>query len=336
LKSPGAFGDLGSAVIGYLIQRLLQAAVVMLVISALVFIGVFAIGNPIDVLISPDATQDIRQATIESYGLDQPLWWQYLRFLGRLAQGDLGRSFVYNMPVLELILSRLPATLELTLAAVLAATVIGVPLGMYAGYRPQSPASRLIMGLSILGFSVPTFWIGLVLILTFAVWLGAFPAGGRGETLTVLGIEWSFLTWNGLRHLFLPALNLSLFKLAMMVRLARSGTREVMLTDTVKFARAAGQSEWTILRRHVAPLIAIPIVTVFGLEFGSTLAFAVVTETIFSWPGLGKLIIDSIQSLDRPVMVAYLMLVAFLFIMINFLVDITYTALDPRLRRGRA
>jgi peptide/nickel transport system permease protein len=323
-------------VIGYLIQRLLQAAVVMLVISALVFIGVFAIGNPIDVLISPDATQDIRQATIEQYGLDQPLWWQYLRFLGRLAQGDLGRSFVFNMPVLELILSRLPATLELTLAAVLAATLIGVPLGMYAGYRPQSPASRVIMGLSILGFSVPTFWIGLVLILTFAVWLGMFPAGGRGETLAVFGIEWSFLTWNGLTHLFLPALNLSLFKLAMMVRLARSGTREVMLTDTVKFARAVGQSEWTILRRHVAPLIAIPIVTVLGLEFGSTLAFAVVTETIFSWPGLGKLIIDSIQSLDRPVMVAYLMLVAFLFIMINFMVDITYTALDPRLRRGRA
>ena len=308
----------------------------MLVISALVFIGVFAIGNPIDVLISPDATQDIRKATIEHYGLNQPLWWQYLRFLGRLAQGDLGRSFVFNMPVLELILSRLPATLELTLAAVLAATLIGVPLGMYAGYRPQTPASQLIMGLSILGFSVPTFWVGLVLILTFAVWLGAFPAGGRGETLAVLGIEWSFLTWNGLTHLFLPALNLSLFKLAMMVRLARAGTREVMLTDTVKFARAAGQSEWTILRRHVAPLIAIPIITVIGLEFGSTLAFAVVTETIFSWPGLGKLIIDSIQSLDRPVMVAYLMLVAFLFIMINFMVDITYTALDPRLRRGRA
>jgi peptide/nickel transport system permease protein len=259
-----------------------------------------------------------------------------VRFLGRLAQGDLGQSFVFNKPVLELILSRLPATLELTLAAVLGATLIGVPLGMYAGYRPQTPASRLIMGLSILGFSIPTFWIGLVLILTFAVWLGAFPAGGRGETLAVLGIEWSFLTWNGVTHLFLPALNLSLFKLAMLVRLARAGTREVMLTDTVKFARAAGQSEWTILRRHVAPLIAIPIVTVFGLEFGSTLAFAVVTETIFSWPGLGKLIIDSIQSLDRPVMVAYLMLVAFLFIMINFLVDITYTALDPRLRRGRA
>lgn len=322
--------------VGFLIQRVFQAAIVMLIISALVFVGVFAIGNPVDVLISPDATQQIRLDTIKRYGLDLPLWQQYLNFLGRLTQGNFGRSFVFNMPVLELILSRLPATLELTLAAVIGATLIGVPLGMYAGYKPDSPISKLAMGLSVLGFSVPTFWIGLVLILVFAVNLGVLPAGGRGDTVTVLGVPWSFLTLDGLSHLFLPALNLSLFKLAMMMRLARAGTREVMLTDTVKFARAAGESERTILLRHVLRLISIPIVTVFGLEFGSTLAFAVVTETIFSWPGIGKLIIDSIQSLDRPVMVAYLMLVAFLFIMINFLVDIAYAALDPRLRTGRA
>jgi len=322
--------------LGFLIQRLLQAAVVMLVISALVFIGVFAVGNPIDVLISPDATQQIRLDTIARYGLDQPLWQQYLSFLDRLVHGNLGRSFVFNIPVLELILSRLPATLELTLAAVLGAILLGVPLGMYAGYRPDSPVAKLAMGLSILGFSVPTFWIGLVLILTFAVTLGWLPAGGRGETRILFGVEWSFLTLEGLKHLFLPALNLSLFKLAMMMRLARAGTREVMLTDMVKFARASGQSEWTILTRHVLRLISIPIVTVIGLEFGSTLAFAVVTETIFSWPGVGKLIIDSIQSLDRPVMVAYLMLVALFFIILNLLVDIAYAALDPRLRARRS
>ncbi|MBL8669704.1 MAG: ABC transporter permease, partial [Alphaproteobacteria bacterium] len=303
--------------------------------SALVFLGVFAVGNPIDVLISPDATQQIRADTIARYGLDLPLWQQYLAFLGRLLEGNLGRSFVFNIPVLDLVLSRLPATLELTLAAVLGATLIGVPLGMYAGYRPDSPLSKVAMGVSVLGFSVPTFWIGLVLILTFAVWLGWLPAGGRGATVAVLGVEWSFLTLDGLAHLLLPALNLSLFKLAMMMRLARAGTREVMLTDTVKFARASGQSDWTILRHHVLRLISIPIVTVFGLEFGSTLAFAVVTETIFSWPGVGKLIIESIQSLDRPVMVGYLMLVAFLFIMINLLVDVAYAALDPRLRARR-
>lgn len=322
--------------LGVLLQRLMQAALVMLVISALVFIGVFAVGNPIDVMLSPDATQQIREETIARYGFDQPLWKQYLAFLGRLLQGDLGRSFVFNMPVLDLILSRLPATLELTLLAVFGATLIGVPLGMFAGYRPDHPLSRIAMGVSVLGFSVPTFWIGLVLILTFAVWLGWLPAGGRGDTVSLFGIEWSVLTANGWSHLLLPALNLSLFKMAMMMRLARAGTREVMLGDTVKFARAAGESEATILRRHVLRLIAIPLVTVFGLELGSTLAFAVVTETIFSWPGLGKLIIDSIQSLDRPVMVAYLMLVALLFIVINLLVDVAYAALDPRMRTRRA
>ncbi len=322
--------------LGFVIQRLLQAVTVMMVISFLVFLGVYAIGNPIDVLISPDADQRVRELVIRQYGLDLPLWQQYLGFLTRLVTGDFGRSFVFNMPVLQLILSRLPATLELTLAAVLGATLLGVPLGMYAGYRPDGLASRLIMGLSILGFSVPTFWVGLVLILTFAVALGWLPAGGRGDTAMLFGVSWSFLTLDGLHHLFLRALNLSLFKLALMIRLARAGTREVMLTDTVRFARAAGESEWTILSRHVLRLIAIPLVTVFGLEFSSTLAFAVVTETIFSWPGIGKLIIDSIASLDRPVMVAYLMLVAFLFIMINFLVDIAYAALDPRMRVRRA
>jgi peptide/nickel transport system permease protein len=320
---------------GYIIQRLIQSGFVMLAMSALVFLGVYAIGNPIDVLISPDATQDIREATIRHYGLDQPLWRQYLAFLGRLLQGDLGRSFVLNIPVLHLVLSRLPATLELALTSVLIGAFIGIPLGIYAGYRPESPVSKAIMAASVLGFSVPTFWVGLILILTFAVNLDWLPAGDRGPTIEVFGVGWSFLTWEGLRFLALPAINLSLFKLAMLIRLSRAGTREIMLSDTVKFARAAGLTDFTILRRHVLRLISIPLVTVFGLEFGSTLAFAVVTETIFSWPGVGKLIIDSITSLDRPVMVGYLILVAFLFVTINLVVDLTYAVLDPRLRRGR-
>ena len=319
--------------IGFVLRRLLQAVAVMLVMSVLVFLGVYAIGNPIDVLISPDATQEIREQLIARYGFDRPLHEQFLSFLWRVLHGDLGRSLVFNMPVMDLILSRLPATLELTLAAVLGAAVIGVPLGMYAGYRPEGFAARTIMAASIIGFSVPTFWIGLVLIFTFSVSLGWMPAGGRGETVSVLGIGWSVLTPNGLWHIALPAVNLSLFKLALMIRLARAGTRETMLSDTVRFARATGQRETTILGRHVFRLIAIPIVAVFGLELGSTLAFALVTETIFSWPGLGKLIIDSIFSLDRPVMLAYLILVAFLFITINFVVDIVYVGLDPRLRR---
>lgn len=321
---------------GFIIQRILQALLVMLAMSMIVFVGVYAVGNPIDVLINPDAPNDIRQATIERYGLDRPLYEQYLIFLGNILRGDLGRSFVFNLPVLELILARLPATLELALTAVLVGTLVGVPLGIYAGYRPESPLARAIMAISILGFSVPTFWIGILLILTFAVHFGVLPAGNRGPTVEVFGIGWSFLTLEGLKHMLLPALNLALFKLALMIRLARAGTREIMLSDTVKFARAAGLSDGTILRRHVLKLISIPIVTVFGLEFGSTLAFAVVTETIFSWPGVGKLIIDSIGNLDRPVMVAYLVLVALLFVTINLIVDLTYAVLDPRLRRGRA
>lgn len=322
--------------LAFIIQRLMQAAVVMLVISALVFIGVYAVGNPIDVMIAPDVTQEIREQVIRAYGFDLPLWQQYGIFLQRLATGDFGRSFVYNMPVLDLILSRLPATAEITLAAVFGATLIGVPLGMFAGYAPHSAVSKTIMGVSVLGFSVPTFWIGLILIFVFAVNMGVLPAGGRGETVTLFGVEWSFLTANGLMHMLLPSINLALFKMALMIRLARAGTREVMLTDTVRFARATGESEWTILRHHVLRLIAIPLVTVFGLELGSTLAFAVVTETIFSWPGVGKLIIDSISTLDRPVMVAYLMLVALLFITINLTVDIAYAALDPRLRARKS
>lgn len=320
--------------IAFIVRRIWQAMLVMLVMSMLVFLGVFVIGNPVDVLISPDATQEIRQRVIAQYGLDLPVWQQYLHFMKSLVHGDLGRSFVYNMPVSELIASRLPATMELAVIAIVLASVVGIPLGVYAGYKPDSWLSKAIMALSILGFSVPTFWIGLMLIMVFAVQLGVMPAGGRGDTVSLFGVPWSFLTPNGLHHLALPAVNLSLFKMSMMIRLAASGTREVMLTDTIKFARAAGIDEHTILRRHVLRLISIPLVTVFGLELGSTIAFAVVTETIYSWPGLGKLIIDSITSLDRPVMVAYLMLVSLLFITINLAVDLAYAVLDPRMRKG--
>ena len=322
---------------GFVLQRLLQAVLVMVAMSVIVFCGVYAIGNPVDIVIPPEATQEIREATIARLGLDLPLWRQYLIFVGNLFEGDLGRSFIYNEPVLSLIAGRLPATIELVLLSVVTATVLGISLGVYAGYRPESPLAKLIMAVSVLGFSVPTFWIGLILILTFAVNLGWLPAGGRGETVELLGVEWSFPTVDGLRHLVLPAVNLALFKLAMMIRLARAGTREVMLTDTIKFARAAGIRESTILRRHLLKLISIPIITVFGLELGSTLAFAVVTETIFSWPGVGKLIIDSIAVLDRPVMVAYLLLTTLLFVMINLTVDLVFAAIDPRIRaRGAA
>lgn len=320
----------------FVAHRLMQAVLVMLGMSILVFAGVHAVGNPVDVMIGPDATQEMRAELIVRYGFDQPLYRQYFAFLGRVLHGDLGTSMVFNRPVAELILSRLPATLELTLLAVGGAALFGIPLGMFAGYKPQNPVARLVMAASIVGFSVPTFWVGLVLIFTFSVSLGWLPAGSRGDTVEVFGVPWSFLTLDGLKHLILPAVNLSIFNLALMLRMARAGTREAMLSDTVKFARATGQTESTVLRSHVLRLISIPLVAVFGLEMGSTLAFAVVTETIYSWPGVGKLIIDSIFQLDRPVMLAYLILVAFLFIVINLLVDIAYAGLDPRLRTARS
>ncbi|MBB5695481.1 ABC transporter permease [Muricoccus pecuniae] len=314
---------------GFLLGRLAQAVLVMLVMSVLVFLGVYAIGNPIDVLIDPAATQAMRAAIIRQYGLDLPLWQQYGHFLGNILHGDFGNSFVFRIPVLSLILSRLPATLELTVLALLIAAVLGVPLGIWAGYRPEARSSRAIMAFSTLGFSVPTFWIGLLLILFFSVELRWLPSGGRGP-VGPLGL--SIWTPEGWSYLLLPALNLSLFKLGLLVRLVRAGTEEVMGSEHVRFARAQGLPESQVVGLHVLKNIGIPIVTVFGLEFGSTLAFAVVTETVFNWPGMGKLVIESITSLDRPVMVAYLILVVLLFVVINLFVELTYGFLDPRVR----
>lgn len=317
---------------GYLLTRFAQAIVVVFAMSIIVFVGVYAIGNPIDVMIDPGATAAMRDRLIAQYGLDQPLWQQYFTFLSNVARGDLGTSMVYNIPVTTLVFSRLPATLELVLVAIGIATVIGIPAGLWAGYRPDSIGAKAIMALSVLGFSVPTFWIGMLLIMGFAVNLGWLPSGGRGQVAGFLGIDTSLATANGWSHVILPAINLSLFKMGLMIRLTRAGMLEAMRTDYVKFARAQGLPDGQIVFRHILRNISIPIVTVFGLELGSTLAFAVVTESVFNWPGVGKLIIDSILTLDRPVMVSYLIMVVILFVMINLAVDLIYARLDPRVR----
>jgi peptide/nickel transport system permease protein len=319
-------------VTAWLLRRLIQALLVVLAMTVIVFVAVNCIGNPVDILISPEADQAERARAIVSLGLDQPLWRQYLSFLDAALHGDLGRSFVFNEPALRLILQRMPATMELAVSAVLLSVVIGLPLGLLAGLYPKAAASRAVMAGSILGFSLPTFWVGLMLIMVFAVQLGWLPSSGRGRTAELLGVQWSFLTLDGLRHLALPALNLALFNISLVLRLTRAGVREVLPMDYVKFARAKGLSPARVVGVHVLKNILIPIVTVVGLEFGSTVAFAVVTESVFAWPGMGKLIIDSINVLDRPVIVAYLMIVVFLFVAINLVVDILYTALDPRVR----
>lgn len=300
--------------------------------ALIVFVGVFAVGNPVDILIAPDATQAEIARTIERLGLDKPLWQQFLTFFSGMIQGDLGRSFVYGQPAMEIILARLPATIELSLVALVLAVVFGVPLGILAGLHPDSIVGRTIMAGSILGFSMPNFWQGMMLILLFAVVLGWLPAGGRGETVEFLGMHLSIFTRDGLTHLLLPALNLALFKMALVIRLARAGTREVVMQDYVKFARAKGLSYRRVVMVHVTKNIMIPVVTILGLELGSMIAFAVVTETVFAWPGIGKLLIDSINLLDRPVIVAYVMLTVVIFVLINLAVDLLYTLLDPRVR----
>jgi peptide/nickel transport system permease protein len=315
-----------------LIRRMMQALLVIFAMTVIVFVGVSVIGNPVDILINPDANQAERARVIAHYGLDQPLWRQYLAFLHGLLQGNFGESFVYDRPALGLILERLPATLELAIGALLIALVIGLPLGLYAGLYPNRISSRVIMSGSILGFSLPTFWVGLVLIMVFAVELGWLPSNGRGETAELLGVKWSFLTADGLKHLLLPAFNLALFKASLVLRLTRAGVQEVLPQDFIKFARAKGLRERHVIFGHVLKNLMIPVVTIIGLEFGSLIAFSVVTESIFAWPGMGKLIIDSINLLDRPVIVAYLMMMVLLFVVLNFVIDVCYTLLDPRVR----
>lgn len=317
---------------GFILRRLLQSLAVLLLMSLLVFAGVYAIGNPIDILISPEADQAERLRIIAAFGLDQSLPQQYWLFLKNALAGDMGRSFAYATPALGLIIERMPATLELAVFAILIAIVLGIPLGLLAGLRPDSIAAKSIMAVSILGFSLPTFWVGLMLIMVFAVQLGWLPSSGRGETTLLLGVPVSFLSVDGLRHLLLPALNLALFNIAMVIRLTRSGAQEALLQDYVRFARAKGLRNSRIIGVHVLKNILIPIVTVIALQFGSIIAFAIVTESVFAWPGMGKLIIDSIRVLDRPVIVAYLLLIVSLFILINLVVDVVYSLLDPRVR----
>ena len=316
----------------FLIRRLMQTIAVLLVMSIILFVGIFAIGNPVDVLINPEATEAEKEKTIRDLGLDRPLWEQYFVFLKNAVKGNLGNSFVHNRPAIKLIFERMPATFELATSAMMIAVFLGIPLGLLAGLRPGTASGKSIMSGSIFFFSLPTFWVGLMMILIFAVHLTWLPSTGRGETVKLLGIGVSFLTLDGLKHLVLPAINLGLYPLALVIRLTASGARETLPLDFVKFAKAKGLKTHRVIFVHVLKNILIPIVTVVGLQFSVILAFAVITESVFAWPGMGKLIIDSIELLDRPVIVAYLLVVVMVFMTINLVVDIFYSVLDPRVR----
>jgi peptide/nickel transport system permease protein len=319
----------------FLLHRLVQVVVTLFVVSILIFVGVFAIGNPIYALVDPTSPPEVIEQTIRNLGLDRPLYEQYWRFMVAAIHGDLGRSYVNAQPSLLLIANRLPATLEIVICGLLIACGVGFPLGLVSGYWSEGYLSRFISIFSTLTISVPTFWVGLVFIIVFSLEWGWVPTGGRGETVPVFGVETSLLTLDGLAHLVLPSLTLSLFPMALIVRLTRAGVRENRRMDYVRFARAMGISPARILFSYMLRNILVPIVTVMGLVFGTLVACAVVTETVFSWPGMGKLIIDSIKVSDRPVIIAYLLFVVFMFLVINFLVDVLNAALDPRIRLGR-
>jgi peptide/nickel transport system permease protein len=316
----------------FIIRRLLQAVLVMTVMSGLVFVGLYVVGDPVSMMASAEATEQDRAEIRASFGLDKPLWQQYGIFMSHALRLDFGKSFLTGQSAMGLILERMPATLELALVSMGLAVLLGIPLGIWAGLRPRAYSTRGIMAGSVLGFSLPNFWVGLMLIMVFAVQFGWVPASGRGATGHLGPLDLSVLTLDGWSHLLLPAVTIALAKAALIIRVTRAATREALPMDYIKFARAKGLGWSRILRVHLLKNIMVPIVTVGGLEFGQVVAFAVVTETIFAWPGMGKLLLDSIITLDRPVVVAYLILIVFFLVMLNLLVDVLYSVLDPRVR----
>ena len=320
----------------YIVRRLLQSVLVIVIMLVLVFVGVYVIGNPVDVMVSTEADQEEFERMVRLLGLDQPLWKQILVYISNLVQGDLGRSFAFSEPALKLVVQRMPATLELVFVAMVMALATGIPLGMYTGLHPDTVPARLIMGTSIIGVSIPNFWQGLMLIFVLAVSWGLFPSGGRGELDTVFGITSSLWTADGWRHVLLPAVNLALFQCTLIIRLVRANVREIVLLDYIRFARAKGLAWRRIVFVHILKNTLVVLITVIGLQLGGLIAYSVVTETVFAWPGMGKLIIDSVYILDRPVIVAYLIVIVMLFITINLIVDILYSVIDPRIRAARS
>ncbi|MCK4787110.1 MAG: ABC transporter permease [Desulfobacteraceae bacterium] len=318
--------------LGYLIKRLLQSIVVVLCVTFIVFVIMYQTGDPVELLLPPEATEAQVEQLRHHLGLDQPFHVQYMTFLKNAIRGDLGTSFIFNQPALSVVVERIPATLELALSAMFLAVLVGIPAGIIAGVRPKASLSKIIMSGSLLGISLPVFWLGIMLVMVFSVVLGWLPSSGRGETVVLFGLRIGFLTRSGFAHLILPSLTIAIFQLALIIRLVRAGMMEVMLQDFVKFLKAKGLSERRVVFIHALKNILIPVVTIIGLQMGNIIAFAIVTETIFAWPGMGKLVIDSIHNLDRPVVLAYLLIVSLIFVFLNFAVDIVYTFLDPRIR----
>ena len=321
----------------FILSRLLQALPVMLVVALIAFAMFAYVGDPVSIMLGQDFTEAQRDALVRDLGLDQPFFVQFARFVGNAAQGEFGLSYRLSRPVAELIAERAPATLELALCAAAMSLLVGVPMGVFTGLYRRSWLSRFFLTFSLIGVSLPTFLIGILLILVFSVWLGWLPSFGRGDVVQMGWWSTGFLTVSGLKALILPSITLGLFQLTLIMRLVRAEMLEVLRTDYIKFARARGLSDRAVNFGHALKNTLVPVITIAGLQLGAIIAFAIVTETVFQWPGMGLLFIQSVGSADIPVMAAYLLLIACLFVTINLIVDLLYYAVDPRLRvsRGR-
>lgn len=312
----------------YIINRLFHSILVMLTISFIVFFIMFKAGDPVELMLPPDATQQEVIDMRATLGLDKSFIVQYQKFLVNVSKGNMGVSFIYGQPALDIVFERLPATLELAVLAMTFSILLGIPLGIIASINPKSMLSKVIMFFSLSGISVPVFWTGMILVLIFSVIFGVLPSSGRGEVYLFT----SAFTMDGIKHLIMPVFTLSLFQLALILRLTKTGMMEVLMQDYIKLATAKGVPRKVIVYYHALKNTMIPLITIIGIQFGELVAFTIITETIFAWPGTGKLIIDSIQNLDRPIVVAYLLVISFMFVFINFVVDMLYTVVDPRVR----
>jgi peptide/nickel transport system permease protein len=320
--------------LAFILRRLAQSVAVLLTVGLVSFFLFRYVGDPINGMVGQDTPAQEREALREKLGLNDSAPVQFVRFIGNAARGNFGLSYRTSEPVSRLILERLPATLELSFCAAVFALCVGVPMGVYTGLHPRHWTSRALQAISLIGISLPTFLIGILLILFFSVILHWLPSFGRGETVQIGWWTTNFLTWSGIKALILPSITLGLFQLTLLMRLVRSEMLEVMRTDYIKFARARGLSDRAINFGHALKNTLVPVITVTGLQLGSLIAFAIVTETVFAWPGVGQLFIQSVQFADIPVMAAYLMLIGLLFVLINLVVDLLYFVVDPRLRGG--
>lgn len=304
----------------------------MLIVTLIAFLLFQFVGDPVMQMLGQEASEADREALRHSLGLDKSIWEQYAAFVGKAAQGDFGVSLRQGAPVSELLKAKMPATIELAFFSAFVATLVGIPLGVFVALKRNSLIAKWLMGLSLIGISLPTFLIGILLILVFSVWLGWLPSYGRGDTIALGWWTSGLFTKDGLLHIILPAITLAVFQIALLMRLVRGEMLEVLRTDYIKFARARGISQRSIYFRHALKNTLLPVITITGLQLGGIIAFSIVTETVFQWPGMGLLFIQAVQFADIPVMAAYLCLISFIFVVVNLIVDLLYVAVDPRLK----